>query len=139
MKQDSKTRFILIGGFLGAGKTTFARAFIKALAASEEEAKEEVPSPTFSLVQVYPRQPADVWHIDLYRIEHIDEILELGLDEALADGILLIEWPERMGKLLPAERLDLRFEFAERSQGRRVRLEPASPWHRRIREALSNE
>ena len=106
---------------------------------SEATSKEEVPSPTFSLVQIYPRQPADVWHIDLYRIEHIDEILELGLDEALADGILLIEWPERMGKLLPAERLDLRFEFAERSQGRRVRLEPASPWHRRIREALSNE
>ncbi len=129
---------IALWGDLGAGKTTLARAFITALPASEE-LSEEVPSPTFSLVQVYPRRRAEVWHVDLYRIEHVDEILELGLDEALADGILLIEWPERMGNLLPADRLDVRFAFADGSQGRRVSLEPAPAWRRRIAEALRDE
>jgi tRNA threonylcarbamoyladenosine biosynthesis protein TsaE len=96
---------IALSGGLGAGKTAFARAFIRARRGGE--AAGEVPSPTFTLVQVYDLPDVAVWHLDLYRIKHPEEAFELGLEEALAEAITLIEWPERLGTLLPADRLDL--------------------------------
>ena len=81
---------VTLSGPLGAGKTTFARGLLRALG---EEG--EVPSPSFALVQPYDALTLPVWHVDLYRIEHEDELAELGLDEVLADGALLVEWPER--------------------------------------------
>jgi tRNA threonylcarbamoyladenosine biosynthesis protein TsaE len=82
---------IALGGDLGAGKTTFARALLKALGHAGE-----VPSPSFSIVQPYEDLPLPVWHADLYRIDDPSELDELGLDQ-LDDALLLIEWAERAG------------------------------------------
>jgi tRNA threonylcarbamoyladenosine biosynthesis protein TsaE len=95
---------IALGGELGAGKTSLARAFIRA--ALDDDAA-DVPSPTFTLVQTYPGPEFVVWHVDAYRLKTPDEIWELGIEEAFADGVLLIEWRDRLGPLLPARRLDL--------------------------------
>ncbi len=99
-------------GDLGTGKTTFARAFIHARAAAAGVAVDEVPSPTFTLVQTYELPGGDVWHFDLYRLSGPEEVFELGWEEALAGGIALVEWPERLGALLPADRLDLVLSIA---------------------------
>ena len=127
---------IALSGDLGAGKTTFARAFINALPdpdrAPGEAADEEVPSPTFTLVQIYRRQPADVWHLDLYRLEHPEEAYELGIEEALGQAILLIEWPERLGALLPRERLDIELRFAEAEGARTARVTGCGGWAERL-------
>ncbi len=96
-----------LAGALGIGKTTFARAFINAIARRGGAPEEEVPSPTFTLVQAYELPGLIVSHFDLYRIERPDEVHELGLDDAIADGVVLIEWPERLAGRLPADRLDL--------------------------------
>lgn len=96
-----------LSGDLGAGKTSFARAFIRALAGADG-ATLEVPSPTFTLVQDYATSPP-VAHFDLYRIADADEVAELGLDDALEVGIALIEWPERAGRTLAAGTIWLTF------------------------------
>ena len=121
---------IALWGDLGTGKSVFARAFINA----RPGAPEEVPSPTFTLVQVYERGPVPVWHFDLYRIERPEETLELGFEEALGEGILLIEWPDRLGPLLPAERLDLRLDFADHAEARRLEVRGHGDWAARIKD-----
>lgn len=123
---------IALSGELGVGKTRFARAFIAHRTGSEEE----VPSPTFTLVQTYETPEAIIWHFDLYRLESAAEACELGLEEALGDGISLIEWPERLGSLLPADRLEVHLAFAAPSepQRRTVRLVGFGGWDRRLQE-----
>lgn len=106
---------IALEGDLGAGKTTFARAFIRSLAGDEAL---EIPSPTFTLVQGYATPRFDVAHFDLYRLADEGELVELGLDDALARGIALVEWPERGGELLPGARLTIRFTDALLPDGR---------------------
>jgi tRNA threonylcarbamoyladenosine biosynthesis protein TsaE len=126
---------IALGGDLGSGKTSFARAFINALPRAEGEpdnGTEEVPSPTFTLVQTYRRRPADVWHFDLYRLTRPEEAYELGIEEAFAEAISLVEWPERLGGLLPADRLDLVLHFTERPEARRAELCGRGPWPGRL-------
>jgi tRNA threonylcarbamoyl adenosine modification protein YjeE len=98
-----------LSGGLGAGKTTFARALLRALAGDDAL---EVPSPTFTLVQTYALQRLAVAHFDLYRLSSADELDELGLTEALAEGAALIEWPERGGDRLPTERTAIAFDTA---------------------------
>lgn len=126
---------IALFGDLGAGKTALARAFINAL--PDEAGKpcdEEVPSPTFTLVQQYQRKPGLVWHFDLYRIERADEVWELDFEDALAGGISLIEWPERLGDLLPQNALWVLLEiepFTSGATGRRVRLYGTGEWQNR--------
>jgi len=78
----------------------------------------EVPSPTFTLVQTYQMPIGDVWHFDLYRLDRSADAYELGLDEAMAEGIVLIEWPERLGSLLPADRLDIALRFGDDEEAR---------------------
>jgi tRNA threonylcarbamoyladenosine biosynthesis protein TsaE len=107
---------LALWGELGAGKTTLARGFLQALGL-----KEEVPSPTFTLVQVYELSPP-VWHFDLYRLTRADEVWELGLEQALAEGVALIEWPERLGALLPPDRLDVALSMD--GDARRAELTP---------------
>jgi len=85
-------------GELGAGKTTLARAILRAAA---EDPRLIVPSPTFTLVEVYETPRGSFWHFDLYRLEAPDQVFELGWEEALAEGIALVEWPDRLGPLLP--------------------------------------
>ena len=98
---------IALTGDLGMGKTAFARGFINGLAARHGLPMEEVPSPTFTLVQTYPMPDFMLYHIDLYRLERPEEALELGIEEAFDGNVTLIEWPDRLGFLLPAERLDI--------------------------------
>ncbi|MDO5632350.1 MAG: tRNA (adenosine(37)-N6)-threonylcarbamoyltransferase complex ATPase subunit type 1 TsaE [Paracoccus sp. (in: a-proteobacteria)] len=87
-------RVLLLDGAVGAGKTHFARAFIRA---RQGDAAEDVPSPTFTLVQTYDTPLGEVWHADLYRLGDVSELDELGLDEAMAGGATcLIEWPDRL-------------------------------------------
>ena len=107
----------LVGG-LGAGKTTLARAILRA--ASGDPAL-VVPSPTFTLVEVYDTRHGAFWHFDLYRLEHPEQVFELGWEDARADGIALVEWAERLGPLLPKERLTVTLSIE--GEGRRATLE----------------
>jgi tRNA threonylcarbamoyladenosine biosynthesis protein TsaE len=120
---------IALWGDLGTGKTSFARAFVRARGGSEEE----VPSPTFTLVQVYELPGAAVWHFDLYRLAVPEEAWELGIEEAFAEGISLIEWPERLGALLPERRLDVRLAFGDGQEARRARISGGAEWAARLK------
>lgn len=110
---------LLLSGPIGAGKTHFARALIRACLG----AATEVPSPTFTLVQTYEGEALEIWHADLYRLSHPDEITELGLEAAFSTAACLIEWPERLGDLAPKDALLLTFQVEE--DGRRVSFSPA--------------
>ena len=117
-----------LSGPLGSGKTTFARAFICARLGIAE-----VPSPTFALVEVYESTTdAAIWHFDLYRMEKPDDVYELGFEDALADGILLIEWPERLGGLMPREHLGLILSAGEVDSARHASLAASPAWASRI-------
>ena len=94
---------LLLHGSIGAGKTHLARALIQARLGRLED----VPSPSFTLVQTYTAAGIDIWHADLYRLSHPDEVLELGLDDAFTTGICLIEWPDRLGRSAPANALNI--------------------------------
>lgn len=97
---------LLLTGSIGAGKTHLARSLIQSrLAASGRY--EDVPSPTFTLVQVYEDAEGEIWHADLYRLGHPQEVIELGLDEAFRTALCLIEWPDRLGSLTPMDALHL--------------------------------
>lgn len=125
-------------GALGAGKTTFARAFIHALADRNGVPRDEVPSPTFTLVQEYAFASVRVCHFDLYRIEDAAETIELGIEDAFVDAISLIEWPERLGALLPADRVDLTFRFVPGEDARECALSGHGGWRGRVEELLGH-
>jgi len=107
---------ILLNGSLGAGKTHFARSLIQSVLSNAED----VPSPTFTLVQTYDTDVGPIWHADLYRINGADEIEELGLTEAMEDAICLIEWPDRLGDLKPDDALVLQFTAQDDPDARAV-------------------
>ena len=107
---------ILLQGPIGAGKSAFARGVIRA----RLNRMEEVPSPTFTLVQTYPHPDGDIWHADLYRLSHPDEVIELGLDEAFDTAICLVEWPDRLGTLAPPKAIRLTLSYD--GDGRRAEL-----------------
>jgi len=113
---------VLLDGDLGSGKTTLARGIITHLCGDIN-----VPSPTYTLVQTYDTPIGEIWHCDLYRLKHPDEVYELGLLEAFDTSICLIEWPERLEHLTPknAYKIDIAFE----KDGREVTL---SGWENRF-------
>ncbi len=125
---------IALIGDLGAGKTSFARAFVAAKGGDGE-----VPSPTFTLVQLYEFAGGDVYHFDLYRLEEAEEIFELGIEDAMSDGISLIEWPDRMGAYLPFERIDIVLGIGEDETVRNVELTGrGDSWTERLAKAFQD-
>ncbi len=112
---------VYLKGPVGAGKTEVARRIIQSMQAAEDVA-EDVPSPTFTLVQTYQAGDLEIWHADLYRLSTLDELHELGLFEAMDNALVLIEWPERMGALLPEGGLTLDIGL-NHDDGRTLRLE----------------
>jgi len=117
---------LLLSGPVGAGKTHFARHLIWSLLREPED----VPSPTFTLVQTYDTPHGEVWHADLYRLSALDEVEELGLAEAMETAICLIEWPEVLGPLTPPGALSLTFQADEgHIETRHITLNgPATRW-----------
>ncbi len=120
---------ICLSGPLGAGKSSLARGLIRALTGPDED----VPSPTFTLVQFYAGEGLRLAHFDLYRLTRADEAYEIGLDEALEDGAVVIEWPERLEGRLPADRLDIELTIAGPAgeETRLARLTPHGRWEGR--------
>ncbi len=121
---------LLLSGEIGAGKSAFSRALIRARLGRMED----VPSPTFTLVQTYDDPSGDIWHCDLYRLTHPDEIFELGLDEAFATAICLIEWPDRLGSDAPDTALQLKFRAGDTAHSVEITTPPA--WADRLEGVL---
>jgi tRNA threonylcarbamoyladenosine biosynthesis protein TsaE len=123
---------VALKGGLGAGKTTLARAIVAGLSLETED----VPSPTFTLVQTYPVAladgPAELWHFDLYRLDRPEQVYELGIEEALAEGVSMIEWPELAAGMLPKRALlSIELQIAS-EQARRARVEGGAAWQGRM-------
>jgi tRNA threonylcarbamoyladenosine biosynthesis protein TsaE len=125
---------VALEGDLGAGKTAFARALIRELAVGDEE----TPSPTFTLVQTYETPDFDIWHFDLYRLEKPADVFELGIEDAMAEAVTLIEWPDRLGRYLPPNRLVVRMDYADGESARIATLWGSGDWRERLGE-LSDE
>jgi len=110
LAEDLRTGdILLLSGDLGAGKTVFARALIRAMTG---DGAMDVPSPTFTLLQTYDTPQGTLWHFDLYRIKNPEEIYELGWEEAMTGGIVIVEWPERLGSLAPRDAVRIEFRTA---------------------------
>lgn len=97
---------VALYGTLGAGKTAFCRGVIRALC----PAVQEVPSPTFTLLQTYEAAAFPIYHFDMYRLKTPEEAYEIGIEDAFAEGVCLIEWPEKIGRLLPARHWKITIE-----------------------------
>jgi tRNA threonylcarbamoyladenosine biosynthesis protein TsaE len=122
---------VLLRGELGAGKSTLARGLVRALTTPDED----VPSPTFTLVQAYEGPDFAIAHLDLYRLSGPDEVYELGFDEALEAGAVLVEWPQRLGARLPPDRLDIELRRTGSDgpdEGRLAVLEPHGSFRGRV-------
>jgi tRNA threonylcarbamoyladenosine biosynthesis protein TsaE len=115
---------VCLSGPLGAGKSTLARALVRALTTPDEE----VPSPTFTLAQFYEGPRLKVAHFDLYRLAAPDEAYEVGLDEALDEGAVVIEWPERLAGQVPPDRLDVVISLAEHGASREAAIAAHGAW-----------
>ncbi len=114
---------LLLSGGVGAGKTHFARSLIQSL----QHPPEDVPSPTFTLVQTYETPVGDIWHTDLYRLTEVNEIHELGLAEAFETAICLVEWPDRLGDNTPKDALSLMFDYDVHDEARHLTLNWSAP------------
>lgn len=130
---------VALDGDLGAGKTALVRALIRAATGNPDE---EVPSPTFTLVQTYERAvgagvSVTYWHFDLYRLESPDDAVELDIEEAFAEGVTLIEWPERLGPYLPPRALHIRLTIDD-GNARRAEISGESDLIERLRQALEH-
>ena len=112
---------VLFHGPIGAGKSHLARAMIR----TRLGRMEDVPSPTFTLVQVYDDAETEIWHADLYRLSHPDDVLELGLIDAFQTAICLVEWPERLGSLAPVTALNI--TLSAKGEGRVASISGGRP------------
>jgi tRNA threonylcarbamoyl adenosine modification protein YjeE len=124
---------VAMSGEIGAGKTTLARAILRAKLGDPEL---EVPSPTFTLVQTYETPRGAVWHFDAYRLARPEDAVELGIDEALSDGIVLVEWPERIAALLPEQRIEIALSAGPTAASRIAELRLPAAWATRFAAAM---
>jgi tRNA threonylcarbamoyladenosine biosynthesis protein TsaE len=120
---------ILLKGPLGVGKTTLARALIGAFLPGEE-----VPSPSFTLVQNYEAPGLDLVHYDLYRLESEADIFELGWEEAVGRALVIVEWPELLRTVLPADRLEVILSFGAEERERQAHIVPHGQWVQRLKD-----
>src|SRR6056297_914959 len=121
---------VLLRGDLGAGKTHFARAAIGALL----DAPEDIPSPTYTLVQSYEGRTGPIWHADLYRLGDLSELEELGLEMAFEEAICFVEWPDRLGPLAPETALSIDIVPGQDDTARVLRLSWSAPaWEDRLK------
>jgi tRNA threonylcarbamoyladenosine biosynthesis protein TsaE len=117
---------ILLKGEIGAGKSFFSRALILELL----EIPEDIPSPTFTIVQTYTAPDLEIWHCDLYRLTSPDEAFELGLEDAFETALCLIEWPEKLAGVTPSDALTMTFQHTDSDTARNVTLNSAATkWH----------
>ena len=114
--------FVALWGDLGTGKTALARAIIQNLNPDETD----IPSPTFTLIQEYEGSAGRIFHFDLYRLSSSDEVYELGWEEA-RQGICIVEWPDRLGSLLPPMRIDIRMDYHRDDENARTMTLQALP------------
>ncbi|MEP4196255.1 MAG: tRNA (adenosine(37)-N6)-threonylcarbamoyltransferase complex ATPase subunit type 1 TsaE [Aliishimia sp.] len=112
---------LLLEGDIGAGKTHFARSLIQSL----QDTPEDVPSPTFTLIQTYITRVGEIWHADLYRLNGPDEIFETGLYDAMEDAICLIEWPDRLASDRPEDALTIEFTTGSAADTRNITMSSA--------------
>lgn len=124
---------IALDGDLGMGKSALARAAIRARL---DEPDADIPSPTFTLVQVYEADDIDLWHVDLYRLEGAAEVRQLGLEEAFLDSACLIEWPDFMAAELPPRAMWIR--LLQAGEGRRAQIFAPLDWAERLEEVLTH-
>ncbi len=123
---------IALWGDVGAGKTTLARHLIKNLCGD----KINVPSPTFSLLQIYDTAKFQIWHMDLYRINAPEDVFELGVEDAFHDCLSLIEWPDKMAGYLPVKRLDMVISVDIKNNHRNIYLQGDENWALRLKDML---
>ena len=123
---------ILLKGEIGAGKSHFARSLIQA----SMDKVEEVPSPTFTLVQTYDTKIGSIWHADLYRLNDQSEIFELGLIDAFGKEIVLVEWPDRLGHLEPQDALKIEIVILENDKREVIFSTSSRMWEERLEKAL---
>lgn len=102
---------IALNGTLGVGKTAFCRGFIQSFLPETE-----VPSPTFTLLQTYDTPEFSIYHFDMYRLKAPEEAYEIGIEDAFADGVSLIEWPEKIGNLLPKKHIAVTIEMKDHAR-----------------------
>ena len=129
---------VFLEGTLGAGKTTLSRGLIQALGHTGP-----VKSPTYTLVEEYDLPEGRVCHFDLYRLEKSEDAFELGIEELFIDGVSLIEWPDRLGSLLPMDRLNLIFSYSTHLSGttttRQIKINGPRSWQSRINNAFQKQ
>ena len=123
---------ILLKGEIGAGKSHFARSLIQAAM----DQVEEVPSPTFTLVQTYDTKIGSIWHADLYRLSDQSEIFELGLIDAFGKEIVLVEWPDRLGHLEPQDALKIEMVILENDKREVIFSTSSRMWEERLEKTL---
>ena len=128
---------LLLEGPVGAGKTAFARALVGALRRAAGLPPEDVPSPTFTLVQTYATGGFETWHADLYRLGDPPEIAELGLEDAFADALCLVEWPDRLGDAAPPDAARLTFATVGPGEARRVTIDAPAAFLARLGPAFA--
>ena len=124
---------LLLEGDIGMGKSFFARTLIQ----SAQDDPEDVPSPTFTIVQTYDSRLGEIWHTDLYRLGGPDDIIELGLLEAFDTAICLVEWPDKLQDLAPKSALTLSLSQGSREDARDVDLRWSDPkWDNRLKAVI---
>lgn len=126
---------LLMQGDLGVGKTEFCRAFIQ----STQETPEDVPSPTFTLVQSFTGTSYPIWHFDLYRLKTKEEALELGMEDAFGEGVSLIEWPELIETYLPDNCLCIQLSYGVDKGNRIAILQGSGTWETKLNQLLTLE
>ena len=123
---------VLLKGEIGAGKSHFARSLIQAAM----DKVEDVPSPTFTLVQTYDTLVGSIWHADLYRLSDQSEVFELGLIDAFGNDIVLIEWPNRLGYLEPQDALTIELVVLENDKRELIFSTSSCVWEARLEKTL---